>query len=231
MTKFNLSHFKKCLEIIIQINGKIAKIPPKSIPTANELLKTIPQIYKLPFSPKTKSKTTRKSSSKSKQTKQIGGNMVFNFLKRTLSAIFGIADPSIYGPCAYLETTLNLLVWSAFLYGLSVPATATYLGISLYSPSNLMEFLEGFSAPHDYILSLLPEMPQTLREATIGRLQTFGTRLWEDFNVILTEEGGTAFFIIAKLIRINSILYEGLYLLPIICLVATVWEACRTRCS
>lgn len=231
MTKFNLSHFKKCLEIIIQINGKIAKIPTKYIPTASELLKTIPQIYKLPISVKSKLKPQRKSSKSKQKTKQIGGNMVFNFLKRTLSAIFGIADPEVYGACAYLETTLNLLVWTAFLYSLSVPAAGTYLGISLYNPRNLMEFLSGFSAPHDYIMSLLPELPETLREATLGRLTTFGTRLWEDYNVILTEEGGTAFFIIAKLIRINSVLYEGLYLLPIICIVATVWEACRTRCS
>jgi hypothetical protein len=231
MTKFNLSHFKKCLTVIIEINSNIGKIPLKSRPTADELLKTIPQIYKLPFSPQSKTKTQRKSSKSKQKTKQIGGNMIFNFLKRTISVILGIADPAVYGPCAYLETTLNLLVWSAFLYALSVPAATSLWGISLYSPRNLMEFLEGFSAPHDYIMSLLPEMPQTIREATLGRLATFGTRLWEDYNVVLTEEGGTAFFIIAKLIRMNSVLYEAFYLLPIICLVSTVWEACRTRCS
>lgn len=243
MTRFNLNHFKKCLNIILQIFGKVYKVKPANIPTSTEffslgkveflsLAKALKELNAK--TQKSPIKKRRKSSPKKPVRTQKGGNRVFNFLKVLITNVLGIANPEDYGTCAYIETLLNILVWTAFLYAMSVPALGT-IGISLYAPATLMEFLREFSAPHDYIISLLgsilPEIPDVVREATVGRLIEFGTRIWTDYNAISLEEGGTIFFIIAKLIRINSTLYEGLFILPIICSIATIYEPCRLRCN
>jgi hypothetical protein len=163
---------------------------------------------------------------------EVDFNIVLKYLKPMLGSILGVADETKYGACAYFETSLNILIWAMSLY-------VSFLGINLentgeisFTNKMINELLLYLTGPNDYVLSLVPGLNPLVYKLTFGKLCEYVVRIFNDFTEIYTNPSNTLniTLILIKLIKVNGLTYEKLFIQPIICIVSTVWVECRKRC-
>jgi hypothetical protein len=193
----NSKQFEKAVHIVLKSIGVLTK--QSKIPSPKAFL------------------TFAKETFKQKDGQQKGGNRMVEFLVPYAKSILGIVDAS--EPCAMVETSLNLLCWSAFLY--------TLIG---NEQETIYELMGNLSAPHDYILSLMPYGDVILRETSTGKMTEFAARIYTDYKQVYLHDLGLVGTIM-KLWKGNGILYEKLYINPIICMLGKYIVECDEKCK
>lgn len=158
---------------------------------------------------------------------------VFEYLKPIIGGILGVMDDNEYGKCAYFETSLNLLVWAAYIYCVTVGSGSGSGGEQLLIVNQTTkQIMTHLSAPNDYILSFIPGLNTRMHELTFGKLTEYIIRINNDYQTLYQEPemAANSVLIITKLLT-NSKTYLLLYITPIICLMATLWKECEKRCN
>jgi len=227
------------LDTILKLSGDIMNYND-TIPTPDEFIKMIKHTTFLTKYSKSKStlfnktnkkskRTTKKKYTKSIKSKQYGSGyneIVMSYLKSYTKNILGIVDNS--SRCSYIESTLNILCWTAFLY--------TIIMNSYSQDTTVYNIMEQLSAPNDFILSLLPQTDNIIKKTVASHLSKYCIGIWTDYqkegfrSVLFSENIHYTIGTITKLIKINKVTYEYLYLRPIICILSSVIEDCKERC-
>ena len=218
----SISHFHNSLSYVLHLVAHQTKYSGK-IPTAKEFLYEYKRLFIEP--PKKSSRKTRK---------QRGGNYVLQFIKNQVFSIIGISTDT--SSCAYVESLLNILCWTAVIYAATIPKISTW-GIGFNEDMTPNDFVVALSSPADYIMSHFPGMSQLLKETTMSRIITYCMNIWSDYKEVVLKDAtsakdlayfGTA---ILRLVKLNGAAYEHLYMRPILCLLSHIMKSCESRCG
>jgi hypothetical protein len=216
----SISHFHNSLNYLLHLIAKETKYSGK-VPTSKDILHEYKRFF-------------IKKSSTNKTRKQRGGNYILQFIKNQVFSIIGISQDT--GSCAYVESLLNILCWTAVIYASTVPKISTW-GIGFDDNMTPNQFISALSSPADYILSHIPRMSEVLRETTMSRIITYCMNIWSDYKNFALEDSesvkdlayfGTA---ILRLVKLNGATYEYVFMRPILCLVSHIYKSCETRCN
>lgn len=218
----SINHFHNSLTYVLHLVAKDTKYSGK-IPSSKEILAE----YKRLFSEPSK-------STKNKTRKQRGGNYILQFIKNQVFSIIGIsADTS---NCAYVESLLNILCWTAVIYAATIPKISTW-GIGFNEDMTPNEFIVALTSPADYIMSHIPGLSDVLKETTMSRIITYCMNLWSDYKEVVLKDTESvkdlAYFggAILRLVKLNGVAYEHIFMRPILCLVSHIYKSCETRCK
>ena len=229
----------KSLDTILKLSSDlmVSNQPNQKIttPTPSEFITMIRStsfLTSLPIHKKKKSSFHSKKhiydNNKNYRTIQVGrgwNNIVLSYLRSYTKSILGIVNDD--SKCGYIESTLNILCWTAFLYTITMN--------SFRKDTTIYKFMEYLSGPNDFILSLIPSTNHILKKTVASRLSDYCIGIWNDYqreslSGMFRENLQYAVATIIKLTKVNQVTYEYLYLRPIMCSLSYFIEDCKERC-
>jgi hypothetical protein len=219
----NKKHFSNSLKFVLYVISERTKYKGK-LPEPEDVLKEVRNMFATP-----------KRTTKSKTMKQRGGNFILEFIKNQVRAVIGISSSEEWGECAKIETSLNLLCWASFVYLVTVPTISSW-GIRLDTNMTAHSVATALSSPADYILSHIPGLEDVSRETAQGRIMDYCMRIWTDYKELGLSETVTGRDMtylagsIVRLWKVQSHVYEEMYIVPLICLIAKFYKPCEKRC-
>lgn len=163
---------------------------------------------------------------------QIGGSRqrVLSYIKTLFIRQFGLTiyQHGFYA-CEVLETVLNILAYAGWAYTVFAPTNTSTFDLSENSVLSIHYVMQQFADPGYAIIRLLPSLDNHLQELTFGHLYQYISRLYTDYQVT-PREGISSIAILTKLLVLNAKSYEYLYIRPIVCIFAQIYQPCKQRC-